>query len=150
MGAGSAIIGIFGAALISYLFNFYRETSLLTLLAIIRGFYYFSIGIISLYKIDNQIIIFSIVLLNMASRLMEMIVLYTIFMKFSSKDQAGTDFTILVCAELLIYIVGMSISGFLATRIGYSMLFILGGTLSIPSFLIAFFLLKKLPHNITQ
>jgi hypothetical protein len=84
----------------------------------------------------------------MASRLMEMVVLYTIFMKFSSKDQAGTDFTILVCAELLIYILGMSASGFLAANIGYSMLFILGGAISIPGFLIAFFLLRKLPRNI--
>ena len=143
MGTGSAIIGIFGAALISYLFNFYRETTLLTLLAIIRGFCYFSLGFISLYKLDNQIIIFGVILLNMASRLMEMVVLYTIFMKFSSKDQAGTDFTILVCVELLIYILGMSISGFLAANIGYSMLFILGGAISMPGFLITFFLLKN-------
>ncbi|QIW10934.1 MFS transporter [Francisella sp. LA112445] len=148
MGIGSAIIGISGAAIISYLFNFFRETALLTLLAIIRGFCYFSLGIISLYSISNQTIIFSIVLLNMASRLMEMVVLYTIFMKFSSKDQAGTDFTILVCAELLIYILGMSASGFLAANIGYSMLFILGGAISIPGFLIAFLLLRKLPLNI--
>jgi RhtX/FptX family siderophore transporter len=144
MGTGSAIIGIFGAAIISYLFNFYKDTALLTLLAVIRGFCYFSLGIISLYNIDNQIIIFAIVLLNMASRLMEMIVLYTIFMKFSSKDQAGTDFTILVCVELLIYILGMSISGFLAANIGYTMLFIIGGALSIPGFLIAYILLKNI------
>ncbi|KEI34895.1 AmpG permease [Francisella sp. W12-1067] len=44
-------------------------------------------------------------------------------MKFSSKKQAGTDFTILICFELLIYILGMSVSGFLAANIGYSMLF---------------------------
>ncbi|WP_150467558.1 MFS transporter [Francisella sp. SYW-9] len=148
MGIGSAIIGISGAAIISYLFKFFKETALLTLLAVIRGFCYFSLGVISLYSISNQTVIFSIILLNMASRLMEMVVLYTIFMKFSSKSQAGTDFTILVCAELLIYISGMSISGFLAVNIGYSMLFILGGTISIPGFLIAFFLLRKLPHNI--
>ncbi|XSZ47327.1 hypothetical protein ACP8HZ_00390 [Francisella noatunensis] len=105
-----------------------------------------TIGIefISFYGIDNQIFIFGIVLLNMASRLMEMIVLYTIFMKFSSKDQAGTDFTVLVCAELLIYILGMSLSGFLAANIGYSMLFALGGIISIPGYLIALLLLQKL------
>ncbi|QIV93939.1 MFS transporter [Allofrancisella frigidaquae] len=147
MGTGSAIIGIFGAAVISYLFNFYKETALLTLLAIIRGFCYFSLGFISFSGIDNSTIIFSIVLLNMTSRLMEMIVLYTIFMKFSSKNQAGTDFTILICFELLIYILGMSVSGFLAANIGYSMLFTLGGAISIPGFLIAYFFLKKLSYK---
>lgn len=65
-------------------------------------------------------------------------------MKFSSKDQAGTDFTVLVCAELLIYILGMSLSGFLAANIGYSMLFTLGGIISIPGYLIALLLLQKL------
>lgn len=144
MGTGSALIGVCGAAVISYLFNFYKETILLTILAVIRGFCYFSLGFISFYGIDNQIFIFGIVLLNMASRLMEMIVLYTIFMKFSSKDQAGTDFTVLVCAELLIYILGMSLSGFLAANIGYSMLFTLGGIISIPGYLIALLLLQKL------
>ncbi|AJC48484.1 MFS transporter [Allofrancisella guangzhouensis] len=147
MGTGSAIIGIFGAAIISYLFKFYKETALLTLLAIIRGFCYFSLGFIGFSGIDNSTIIFSIVLLNMASRLMEMIVLYTIFMKFSSKNQAGTDFTILICFELLIYILGMSVSGFLAANIGYSMLFTLGGAISIPGFLIAYFFLKKLSYK---
>lgn len=144
MGTGSAIMGLLGAITISYLFNFFKETSLLTFLAIIRTFCYFSLGSIGLFSIGNPVVIFSIVLLNMASRLMEMIVLYTIFMRFSSKDQAGTDFTVLVCAELLIYILGMSLSGFLAANIGYTSLFMMGGLLSIPGFLVAYFFLRVL------
>ncbi len=144
MGTGSAIIGLIGAVTISYLFNFFNEALLLSFLAIIRAFCYFSLGCIALFGLDNPVIIFSIVLLNMASRLTEMIVLYTLFMRFSSKDQAGTDFTVLICAELLIYILGMSISGFLAANIGYTSLFILGGLLSIPGFLVAYFFLRVL------
>ena len=144
MGAGGAIIGLLGAVTISYLFNFFKEITLLTCLAIIRAFCYFSLGCIGLFSICNPIMIFAIVLLNMASRLMEMVVLYTIFMRFSSKDQAGTDFTVLACAELLIYILGMSVSGFLAANIGYTSLFILGGLLSIPGFLVAYYFLRIL------
>ncbi|QLE78442.1 MFS transporter [Francisella sp. Scap27] len=144
MGVGSAIIGIFGAAIISYMFNFFKEIALLSLLATIRAFCYFSLGFIAFYGISDTIVIFGVVLLNMASRLMEMVILYTIFMKFSSKSQAGTDFTVLICAELLIYILGMSVSGFLAANIGYAALFILGGTLSIPGFLAAYYFLMVL------
>jgi uncharacterized membrane protein YadS len=75
---------------------------------------------------------------------MEMVVLYTIFMKYSSKTQAGTDFTVLICAELFIYILGMSVSGFLAANIGYESLFTLGGLISIPGFIMAYYLFRKL------
>jgi hypothetical protein len=147
MGGGSAIIGIFGAFLISYMFNYCKEITLLTFLAIVRTFCYLSLGYIAFYEISNPVIIFSIVLLNMSSRLMEMVVLYTIFMKYSSKTQAGTDFTVLICAELLIYILGMSVSGFLAANIGYASLFTLGGIISIPGFIIAYYLFTKLKNN---
>ncbi len=147
MGGGSAIIGVCGAFIISYMFNFCKEITLLTFLAIVRTLCYLSLGYIAFYEISNPIIIFSIVLLNMSSRLMEMVVLYTIFMKYSSKTQAGTDFTVLICAELLIYILGMSVSGFLAANIGYASLFTLGGLVSIPGFIVAYYLFTKLKNN---
>ncbi len=144
MGIGSAVIGLLGATAASYLFKPLGGNKMIILLACIRGFCYFSLGAIALLGIGNSVLVFSVVLLNMASRLMEMVVLYTIFMQHCSKKQAGTDFTILICAELLIYISGMSISGYLAAYLGYGMLFTLGGILSIPGALGALYFLRKL------
>jgi uncharacterized membrane protein YfcA len=56
MGGGSAIIGIFGAFIISYMFNFCKEITLLTFLAIVRTFCYLSLGYIAFYGINNPII----------------------------------------------------------------------------------------------
>jgi PAT family beta-lactamase induction signal transducer AmpG len=44
-------------------------------------------------------------------------------MKAASKDQPGTDFTILTCAELIIYMLGASIAGYFADHLGYATLF---------------------------
>ena len=41
-------------------------------------------------------------------------------MRISSREQAGTDFTLLVCFELLIYFIGGALSGFLAKDLGYA------------------------------
>ena len=71
-------------------------------------------------------------------------------MEHCSKSQAGTDFTILICAELVIYISGMSVSGFIASHIGYSLLFTLGSALSIPGFIIALLVLNKIKRTKTN
>ncbi|MDA0910015.1 MAG: MFS transporter [Proteobacteria bacterium] len=147
MGIGSAVIGLVGATTASCLFKPLGGMKMLGLLAIIRGVCYFSLGGIALSGINSSVLIFSVVLVNMASRLMEMVVLYTIFTEYCSKKQAGTDFTVLVCAELLIYISGMIISGFLAAHLGYGVLFTLGGLLSIPGALFALYFLKKLQNG---
>ena len=56
-------------------------------------------------------------------RYMELVAIYTLFMRVASKDQPGTDFTLLVCAELVIYLLGSTIAGALADRFGYGPLF---------------------------
>ncbi len=55
----------------------------------------------------------------LAIRYIAMTSLYAYFMQSSSKEQAGTDFTILVCFELLVYFIGGASSGFLAKSLGY-------------------------------
>ena len=54
---------------------------------------------------------------------MAMVALYASFLQHSSKDQAGTDFTLLACAELLVFLVGASGSGFLAAHVGYGLFY---------------------------
>lgn len=63
-------------------------------------------------------------------RYMEIVALYSLFMTVSSTEQPGTDFTILACAQLVVYLLGALISGKLADALGYSALFGLAALLS--------------------
>lgn len=76
-------------------------------------------------------------------RYMEIVVLYSLFMSVSSKDQPGTDFTILACAQLLVYLVGTSVSGVLADRFGYGPLFVISTGLSAVAVLLTWLLLRR-------
>ncbi|MEW9307748.1 MFS transporter [Labrys neptuniae] len=63
-------------------------------------------------------------------RYMEIVALYSLFMTVTSSDQPGTDFTILACAQMVVYLVGSLISGKLADLMGYGALFGLATALS--------------------
>lgn len=56
-------------------------------------------------------------------RYMEIVALYSLFMAAASKEQPGTDFTILACAQLIVYFAGSMISGRIADLLGYGPLF---------------------------
>jgi RhtX/FptX family siderophore transporter len=143
MGVGSAALGILGAAMSSrYLQSFGPGNSLLVLGGI-RSACYAGLAIIALAPTVAAYVVFAVVLINMASRLMEMVVLYTIFMQHCSSRQPGTDFTVFACAELLVYLSGMAVSGYLAANIGYAALFALGAGLSIPCTIVAVWFLHK-------
>jgi MFS transporter, putative signal transducer len=63
-------------------------------------------------------------------RYMEIVALYSLFMAVTSKGQPGTDFTILACAQLVVYLIGSLVSGRLADAFGYGALFGLATALS--------------------
>ena len=56
-------------------------------------------------------------------RYMEIVALYSLFMAVTTSDQPGTDFTILACAQLLVYLAGSMLAGKLADALGYGWLF---------------------------
>ncbi len=56
-------------------------------------------------------------------RYMEIVALYSLFMAVTTSDQPGTDFTILACAQLLVYLAGSMLAGKLADTLGYGWLF---------------------------
>jgi PAT family beta-lactamase induction signal transducer AmpG len=64
-------------------------------------------------------------------RYMEIVALYSLFMAAASKEQPGTDFTILACAQLIIYFVGSMLSGRIADVLGYGALFAVATVLSL-------------------
>lgn len=83
------------------------------------------------------------VLLLLGIRYLTMTALYTLFMNHTSKTQAGTDFTVFVCIELLVFFIGGSLSGFLVHGLGYQNLFLLLMGLSVVSVLLTPYLLKQ-------
>lgn len=80
----------------------------------------------------------------LAIRYMTMTALYTLFMQHSSQQQAGTDFTVFVCVELLVFFIGGAISGFLVHQFGYRNLFLVLGLVSAVTMLVIPTFLNKL------
>lgn len=145
MGIGNLTLGLVAAGVAGILLKPLGGWRMLILLGCLRSFAYLSLFGIALFHIQIPYLIFTVVIINMATRLMEMVTLYTIFMKQCSSHQAATDFSILVCGELIIYMIGMSLSGYLAQSLGYSGLFLLGSLLSFPSVIISTQILRKMP-----
>lgn len=77
-------------------------------------------------------------------RYMEIVALYSLFMSVSSKDQPGTDFTILSCAQIIVYLIGSMLAGTLADRFGYIVLFSLSTIVSGAAVILTLRLLAKL------
>ncbi|WP_377847688.1 MFS transporter [Bosea sp. UC22_33] len=63
-------------------------------------------------------------------RYMEIVALYSLFMAVTTSEQPGTDFTILACAQLLVYLAGSMLAGKLADAMGYGFLFALATAIS--------------------
>lgn len=85
----------------------------------------------------------TLVIVMLAIRYMAMTSLYALFMRLCSRQQAGTDFTVLVCFELLVFFLGGSLSGFLAAGLGYGAYYLLLGILSLLSVLLCRPLIRK-------
>lgn len=64
-------------------------------------------------------------------RYMEIVALYSLFMSVADSDQPGTDFTILACAQVVVYLIGASMAGAIADLVGYASLFALATALSL-------------------
>jgi hypothetical protein len=88
------------------------------------------------------------VIVMLAIRYVAMTSLYAYFMQSSSKEQAGTDFTILVCFELLVYFIGGAASGFLAKSLGYGNFYVVLAVASVVSVLLSQYIIAR--HQKTQ
>ncbi|MCU1719168.1 MFS transporter [Pseudomonas sp. 5P_3.1_Bac2] len=87
-----------------------------------------------------------LVLALLAVRYLAMTSLYALFMRLCSPQQAGTDFTLLVCFELLVYFLGGALSGVLAKGLGYAWFYWLLAGVSIVSVLLSQLIIKKICH----
>lgn len=142
IGAG---IGLLAAVSAAFLLKKIVATQLLIWAGWARSLVYALLGVAVLLSWLNQwhLLLGGFVIVILAIRYIAMTALYAHFMQTSSKEQAGTDFTILVCFELLVYFIGGAVSGFLAKAFGYGNFYLILAVSSVLSVLLSQLLIRK-------
>ena len=142
IGAG---IGLLAAVSAAFLLKKIAATQLLIWAGWARSLVYALLGVAVLLSWLNQwhLLLGGFVIVILAIRYIAMTALYAYFMQTSSKEQAGTDFTILVCFELLVYFIGGAVSGFLAKAFGYGNFYLILAVSSVLSVLLSQLLIRK-------
>ena len=142
IGAGIGLLATVSAA---FLLKKIAATQLLIWAGWARSLVYALLGVAVLLSWLNQwhLLLGGFVIVILAIRYIAMTALYAHFMQTSSKEQAGTDFTILVCFELLVYFIGGAVSGFLAKAFGYGNFYLILAVSSVLSVLLSQLLIRK-------
>ncbi|MEF9957441.1 MAG: MFS transporter [Acinetobacter sp.] len=142
IGAG---VGLLAAVSAAFLLKKLAATQLLIWAGWARTLIYALLGAAVLLSWFDQwrLLLGVFVVVILAIRYVAMTSLYAHFMHTSSKEQAGTDFTILVCFELLVYFIGGAMSGFLAKALGYGNFYLILAAASVLSVLLSQVLIHK-------
>lgn len=142
-GISAATAGLVGSALAAWLMLKLGARHVLNLLGGLRTICFLLFTLHALDALTGFTPLFGAAAFQTLIRYMEIVALYSVFMAAASKDQPGTDFTILACAQLVIYLAGSSLAGILADRLGYSILFGLATVLSAVAVLLTSYLLGR-------
>lgn len=129
-GGAAATAGLLGAAAAALLIRRTGVVAALLLLGGLRSLCFLAYALNALEIWPGFSVAMTASATQTCIRYMELVAIYTLFMRVASKDQPGTDFTLLVCAELVIYLIGSTIAGALADRFGYGPLFAAAAALS--------------------
>lgn len=129
-GGAALTVGLGGSALAAWLLQKRGAASVLGLLGTLRTVCFLMFALHAFGALTGFWPIFGASFLQTLVRYMEIVALYSLFMAVTSSDQPGTDFTILSCAQLIVYLVGSMLAGRLADMLGYSALFSLATALS--------------------
>lgn len=146
-GLGAAAAGLAGAAVAALLLKRWGEGPVLAMLGGLRTLCFAIFAVHALGIVEGVWPLFGASVLQTLIRYMEIVALYSLFMSVTSSSQPGTDFTILACAQLVVYLVGSSLSGVLADLMGYGALFSLSVILSGVAVMGTLFLLNKVPST---
>lgn len=130
-GVSATTAGLAGAAIAAVLLQRLGPGWTLGLLGILRTICFALFTAHALGIITGIVPIFGAAGFQTLIRYMEIVALYSLFMAVASKEQPGTDFTILACAQLIVYFVGSVISGKIADILGYGALFSIATVLSL-------------------
>ena len=137
-GGAAATAGLLGAVVCAFLIRKVGLTVALVLLGLLRTACFLIFALNAAQILPGTVIAMGASAFQALIRYMELVAIYSLFMKASSKEQPGTDFTILTCAELIVYLIGSSIAGLLADHLGYASLFGIATLVSVLGILLAY------------
>lgn len=148
-GAAAATSGLLGAALAALIIRKAGLSATLVLLGGLRSlcFLVFALNAFGIWP--GIAVALSTSAFQTFIRYMELVAIYSFFMASSSDSQPGTDFTLLSCAELVIYLIGTSLAGFVADRLGFDALFTIATLISVLGVAISVWILGKMKPDAT-
>jgi PAT family beta-lactamase induction signal transducer AmpG len=129
-GGGAVTAGLAGSAVAALLLRRIGTGGVLVLLGGLRTVCFLLFALHALGVVTGYTPLFGAALFQTLIRYMEIVALYSLFMSVSSSDQPGTDFTILACAQLIVFLIGSLSAGVLADKLGYGPLFLLATAIS--------------------
>lgn len=143
-GGAAATAGLIGVAIAAFLIRKAGLTVTLVVLGGLRSICFLAFALNAAGVFPGIWVALSASAFQTLIRYMELVAIYSFFMKSSSHDQPGTDFTILTCAELIIYMAGASLAGILADKLGYSALFSTATVISLAGMSLSVWFLQRL------
>lgn len=129
-GGAATTAGLAGSAIAALLIARIGVENVLALLGGLRTVCFAMFALHAAGMLGGHYEVFGAAAFQTLIRYMEIVALYSLFMAVSSSDQPGTDFTILSCAQLLVYLAGSMTAGVLVDRFGYPLLFTLATVIS--------------------
>ncbi|HEV2574278.1 MAG TPA: MFS transporter [Beijerinckiaceae bacterium] len=129
-GISATTAGLAGAVIAAVLVRRFGTATTLGLLGLLRTLCFALFAAHALGWVTGTLPLFGAAGFQTLIRYMEIVALYSLFMSGTSSSQPGTDFTILACAQLIVYLVGSMLSGKIADLMGYGQLFSLATALS--------------------
>ncbi|SIQ72022.1 MFS transporter, PAT family, beta-lactamase induction signal transducer AmpG [Rhizobium sp. RU20A] len=129
-GVSAATAGIGGSLIAALCLRRIGEGATLGLLGALRTLCFFLFFLHAAGALTGTIPLLGAAGFQTLIRYMEIVALYSLFMGVASGRQPGTDFTILACAQLVVYLVGSMLAGVLADALGYPALFALSTAIS--------------------
>ena len=143
-GGSAATVGLVGSVLAAVVIRKLGLRPCLWGLGLGRTVIYAGFTLFAALQIGGTVTLIGLALLHTLSRYMEIVALYSLFMGLCSRHQAATDFTLLSCAQLLVYMGGAMVSGAVADAVGYANLFAIGTALSFAGIVLA---MRQIPPD---
>ncbi|MDZ5698228.1 MFS transporter [Chelativorans sp. M5D2P16] len=144
-GASAATAGLAGSVIAAVLLRRIGVTAVLGLLGSLRTVCFLVFALHAFGVILGVWPLYGASAFQTLIRYMEIVALYSLFMSVTTSKQPGTDFTILACAQLIVYLAGSMSSGALADLLGYGALFGISTALSAAAVLATLTMLRANP-----
>ncbi|WP_290686606.1 MULTISPECIES: MFS transporter [unclassified Haematobacter] len=129
-GAAAATVGLGGSALALLAVHRRGALGTLVLLGSLRSLCFAVFALHAFGVLTGLLPVGAAAVFQTLIRYMEIVALYSLFMQVCSSDQPGTDFTLLACAQMIVYQIGGMASGLIAEWLGYAGLFTLATLIS--------------------